>query len=201
MAADTAYYYTVEAVNAAGSSPASSEATATTTALPVAAVSSFTVNDGSAQRSMVTSVTVTFNQAVTLQTGAITLGLNGGGSITTIVTNPSGDNTTFLITFSGTGTSYGSLNDGRYTLTVHAALVQNADGQAMAADSTFGFFRLFGDLDGDGVVNGYDYLLFRAAYGKSVGQSGYQAAFDYNGDGVINGLDYLEFRLRYGMTI
>ncbi|EQD30485.1 hypothetical protein B2A_14103, partial [mine drainage metagenome] len=98
LAADTAYYYTVEAVNAAGSSPASNEATATTTALPVAAVSSFTVNDGSAQRSMVTSVTVTFNQAVTLQTGAITLGLNGGGSIATIVTNPSGDNTTFLIT-------------------------------------------------------------------------------------------------------
>ncbi len=226
LAAGTAYYYTVDAVNAVGSSPASTEATASswqlavvasytaaplampavssstaTSSLPSPIVTSFTINDGSAQRSMVTSAMVTFNEAVTLQTGAITLGLNGGDFVATTVTNPSGDGANYLVTFRGTGTTHGSLNDGQYTLTVHGTLVQNADGQAMATDSTFDFFRVFGDIDGNGVLNNYDFMHFKAAFGKSVGQAGYLALFDYNGDGVINKLDFLQFRRRHGMPI
>src|SRR5207247_1161151 len=44
-------------------------------------VSSYRVNDGNIQRSMVTGITVFFNQAVTLDAGAITLGLHAGVSI------------------------------------------------------------------------------------------------------------------------
>ncbi len=95
-------------------------------------------------------------------------------------TNPSGDGRTWVIpiqaytTASRVQASYAtakaaggpgaaSLNNGLYTLGVHAASVTAAGvGPAMAADfSSATFHRLFGDINGDGVVNAADNLQLK----------------------------------------
>lgn len=43
-----------------------------------------------------------------------------------------------------------------------------------------------GDVNGDGLVNCTDVDLVKAAFGKKVGQSGYNRAADVNNDGVVN---------------
>jgi uncharacterized repeat protein (TIGR01451 family) len=46
-----------------------------------------------------------------------------------------------------------------------------------------------GDVNGDGVVNCADVDLVKAAFGKKVGQPGYNRAADENNDGVVNIID------------
>jgi uncharacterized repeat protein (TIGR01451 family) len=46
-----------------------------------------------------------------------------------------------------------------------------------------------GDVNGDGVVNCTDVAIVKAAFGKKVGQPGYNMAADVNNDGVVNLLD------------
>ena len=53
------------------------------------------------------------------------------------------------------------------------------------------------DYDGDGVVGGRDFLLFRSTFGKRASQRGFLAAADADGDGVIAGTDFLAFRAQY----
>jgi hypothetical protein len=43
-----------------------------------------------------------------------------------------------------------------------------------------------GDVNGDSVVNCSDVSLVKAAYGKKVGQAGYNPSADFNGDGFVN---------------
>ncbi len=43
-----------------------------------------------------------------------------------------------------------------------------------------------GDVNGDGVVNCSDVAFVRTAFGKAVGQSGYDPRTDFNGDGVVD---------------
>ena len=50
------------------------------------------------------------------------------------------------------------------------------------------FYRLFGDINGDGVVNAADNFQFKTAL------STYNAAFDYNDDGVVNAADNFQFK-------
>ena len=50
--------------------------------------------------------------------------------------------------------------------------------------------RLPCDLDSSGEVDGLDYALFRAAFGRSVGQAGYNARCDYDGSGTVGLKDY-----------
>src|SRR4051812_16709489 len=68
-------------------------------ALPI--VQSIAINDGSAQRSMVDGVTVTFDQPVALDAGAIGLvGRNGAGSGTIVSwSNPSMDGRSWVASF------------------------------------------------------------------------------------------------------
>ena len=76
---------------------------------------------------------------------------------------------TWLVRFNaGTANSdaSGSLCDGAYRLTVHAAGV-TAAGQTMTGDYTATFHRLFGDTDGNGSVNALDYARFKQAFGTS----------------------------------
>ena len=56
------------------------------------------------------------------------------------------------------------------------------------------FFRLFGDDNGDGVVNGADLTQFNSAY---LNPADYQWYFDFNNDGHIDALDFYQFKLRY----
>jgi hypothetical protein len=167
------------------------------------AVQAIAVNDGAAQRSMVDSLAVTFSDVVTLAAGAFELRDAAGNLIPatiTVTTQVVGGRTVATLTFSGTGVGGGSLADGRYTLTVRADKVTTAAG-TMAADYAFAFYRLFGDGNGDGVVDVDDLLAFASAYGTGSGAPGYLWYFDSNGDGVIDLDDLLAFADRYGTGI
>src|SRR5262249_47090027 len=136
-----------------------------------AKVTSVVVNDGSAQRSMVTSLTVTFSAVVPLDPGAFALVRQDGGVIQLTLAQAVVDgHSVDTLTFSGAGILGGSLADGQYTLTIHGGLVHDGFGQALdgagtgvaGSDRVDTFFRLFGDADGDGVVDARDRDLFRS---------------------------------------
>ena len=70
-----------------------------------------------------------------------------------------------------------------------------------ATPGQLNLFRLFGDVNGDGYVNGADLIAFRPGIGTAAGDPGYLAALDVNGDGFINGLDLIQFRNRIGSSV
>lgn len=178
-------------------------AQATTTVAVAPAITSFVVNAGAAQRSMVTQLTLVFNEPVALN-NAISLlqQATGNGSATPMnFSIASSDQMTWTLTFpSGIG---GSLPDGTYGLVVTAADVTGVSSSLpMAGDNqTFTFDRLFGDIDGNGIVNNADYLQFKFSYAKLAGSAGYNAGFDYDANGVINNADYFQFKKRYGTSV
>jgi hypothetical protein len=157
------------------------------------------VNDGSAQRSLVTSLTVTFNSAVSLDPDAFELEWQGHGLVPVqVATSVADGRTVAVLTFAGEGIVNGSLADGDYTLTVRADRVHDAAGEAPAADSVTSFFRLYGDCNGDGVVDGQDVARFLGALGTHQGDASYLSYFDYDGDGWIGLADVAQLLLRLG---
>jgi uncharacterized repeat protein (TIGR03803 family) len=175
---------------------------AATVAAP--AISSFAINNGNTQRSMVSQLTVVFNEPVILNNAVSLLQrATGGGTPTPInflINSPDGG-TTWNLTFPGyTG---GSLPDGIFDLTVTASSVADSyTGTVMSGgNQTFTFDRLFGDIDGNGVVNNADYFQFKQAYGQIASSPSYNAAFDYDANGIINNADYFQFKKRYGQSI
>ena len=117
-----------------------------------------------------------------------------------------------LSNFTGAETEFGSLRDGRYTMTILAGQVSNSFGQldgngdGIAGDNyTFGdaqgLFRFFGDVNGDQTVNGLDFGFFKNAFGTQLGDAAYLSYLDINGDGVINGFDFGQFRTRFGTML
>jgi hypothetical protein len=56
-------------------------------------------------------------------------------------------------------------------------------------------YRLFGDADGNGSVDGIDYGAFRNAFGTA------NYIFDFDGGGAVDGLDFGQFRQRFGTGI
>jgi hypothetical protein len=184
---------------------------------PLRTVQGVTVDDGSAQRSRVSSLTVAFSGLVDLPpvpAGAFQLTRIGPGGPTgdvTMLVDLSGSTATQTIaklTFSGVFTEFGSLIDGNYTLTVLGSQI-SANGQPLDGDGdgvpggnfTLSFFRFFGDVNGDRFVNGADFGPFRAAFGTAAGDPGYNAAFDLNGDGFVNGADFGPFRTNFGLFL
>jgi len=182
-------------------------------------VSRILVNGGAAQRSRVTQVRVAFDEHVTLPANpadAFRLVRQGDGAAVQVAAgvDDSGSGTAVTLTFVGGAVEGASLADGRYTLTVLAAQVStvngvldgDGDGQAggdmvEAGDpATNKLFRLFGDANGDGAVNGLDLAAFRAAFGTIASDAAYVSFLDANGDGAINGLDLAQFRTRFGTT-
>ncbi|MFL5330036.1 MAG: choice-of-anchor Q domain-containing protein [Gemmataceae bacterium] len=172
-------------------------------------VTSITFGDGTAQRSMVKQIVVTFNTAVNFMGGAaaaFTLHRSGTGGTTgdVILTgNPaSGPTSSVTLTFSGSLTENGSLVDGIYNLIVGAAQVSGAGGALDGNNDTIPggdytvtgttankFFRFYGDQNGDAAVDQNDYLIFRNAL-----SGGPSTVFDFNNDGDVDQNDYLRFR-------
>ena len=150
-------------------------------------VSDFRVNTGAAQRSRVTSLRVTFSQAVPGLTAANFQLLGFAGTLTV---TPNGANTEYTITFGGAGTEQGSLRDGLYTLNVLGV-------SGLIGAGSFQFHRLFGDSDGDRDVDARDLTAFRQAFGNSTNL----AAFDGDNDGDVDRADYLRFLKRFGRRI
>jgi hypothetical protein len=161
--------------------------------VPTTVVQSVVINDGSAQRSMVTGVTITFAGQAAVTPGLFGLSRAYAGvtsdvsGLLGLTVGQTGDGrTTVTLTFSGAGVVGGSLPDGRYALTVAGKTVPGG-----------GFFRLYGDVNGDGQVDAADLAAFLAAYRSRKGMASYRAYLDFNADGLIDSVDYAQFQRRY----
>jgi autotransporter-associated beta strand protein len=175
------------------------------------------VNDGSVQRSRVTDLTVTFSGPVDFAgpiASAFILERAGGGAVS-FQASASVVNGVTIVTlnnFTGSETEFGSLRDGRYTLTALASQITvgglqlDGDGNGIGGDNfTFGdsqgLFRFFGDINGDRHVDIADFALFSSTFNLSAGQTGFLAAFDFNSDGHIDIADFGQFSVRFFTTL
>lgn len=171
--------------------------------------------DGTAQRSLIDRIVVTFDEDVDLEPGAFTLVKRGtsGAVITNITKQVNGmGQTEVSITFSGIYTrgTFNALVDGYYQLTVDGTKVKrngesldsNADGYGgdslvIGDEESDKYFALFGDATGDGIISLGEFNQFRSTFGKSVGDVGYNPIYDFDGSSV--GLaDFNQFRSRFG---
>ena len=180
-------------------------------------VQTIQVNDGSAQRSEVKSLTVTFKEHVNLPAtpaNAFQLARIGGAinPVALIVDTSlsTATQTIAKLSFAGPLTEFGSLVDGRYSLTIVSSQVIDDIGQALDGNGdgtpgddyvligspANGLFRLFGDANGDGTVAASDFIQFRLAFGSSP-----SVVFDFDGDGTVSASDFVQFRLRFGSSI
>ncbi len=190
---------------------------------PAPTVTGVTVNTGQpdpAQRSRVTSITVTFSTQVTFA-GAVAdaFGLSriGGGAVGgfTATANVVGGATVVTLSgFTGAESEFGSLADGRYTVLVRANQVTaggtqldgdgngtGGDDYTLAGSTANGLFRLYGDASGDGTVNAFDFAQLRNAFGSSTGNPAYRDYLDFNADGTVNAFDFGQFRPRFGSSV
>ena len=174
------------------------------------------INAGETTRSNINELVVSFDEIVTLGSGAFELvqrGANGGSvDVTASIDNSSGQSVVTL-EFSGSFVeASGSLTDGNYELTVVGDQITTSSGSVYDADDdgvaggsfVYGdtaadnFFRFFGDGNGDRNVNVFDLLSFRQTFGLSEGDSDFDTQFDANADGIVNVFDLLPFRGNFG---
>lgn len=183
-----------------------------------AQVISVQINDGTPQRSKVTYLVVTFNQPVVFTPSpAAAFELVRQGDNAPVNMNANAVANSVTITFTSGAVEFGSLADGRYTLTILAANVDGGDfdgnGDGVTGDNyelasqkaasppnpyvpPTNIFRLFGDGNGDGAVTSADFALFRQTFGAAL-----NLAFDFGGDGNVTADDFAEFRKRFGLMI
>ena len=163
------------------------------------------------QRSQIVVLVVNFDEAVnvSLATSAFTLqNIDNSGFVNLLVTplNPTGGfASSYQIRFvSGTNVinrndpsnslpvseRSNSLADGNYKLVIDPTKVTTASTGNLTGDLDFGdnyaidqFFRLFGDGNGDGIVNSLDTGAFSRAAGA--GGFSYNAAMDFDGNGSV----------------
>jgi hypothetical protein len=182
-------------------------------------LTSIVAGDGTAQRSQVKKLTLSFDRPVTLAPGAATLELlNTGGSGANDGSNPTDASAaldvpttpdsgrTWVYAFAASsafvqkttsGAPTGSLVDGIYKLSVDPAKV-TANGVPMTTGGSLTFHRLFGDINGNKDVNNADFGQFRNTFLRSTGDAAYNPAFDFNNNGSVNNVDFGQFRNRYG---
>lgn len=192
-------------------------------AWPVPAVASVSVNQGSSDRSQLTSVDIDFDADINVSRiqDAFTLtNLTTDTQVTSLLmeTTETAGGTRVSLRFGdgpsvharqGEGPLGNSLADGFYRLDIDSGFVAGAYfGRTMNSDYSYGdlagtddFFRLFGDTDHDRDVDGQDYGRFGLSFLKSVGMPGYDARFDSDGDGDVDGQDYGRFGVRFLKSI
>lgn len=186
----------------------------------LAEVTSTQFGDGTAQRSRIDKLVITFQGAVDIDAGAFSVwrrGVGGGTVATSFVLSADGSgNTVATLSFSGAFTrANGALIDGYYQLTIdnsrvrragtQLALDGNGDGLAggdfvRGTSATDKFFAFYGDTNGDGVVGVAEFGEFRSTFGKLPGDPGYNLLMDYDGSGV-GVADFGQFRSRFGRAI
>ncbi len=180
----------------------SDPATVTLNVLASPRVSSVTINDGSAQQSLIRSLTITFDSLVSLDAGAFVVARVGGGlpKLTQQVADVNGQ-TIVVLTFDASGTTFGSLNDGNWVLRVRHGRIHRADYRPvfMMADHVERFRRLYGDANGDRTVDASDETAFNNAYGHTDALS--LARFDYDNNGIVDAADQAQFDKRLGRRI
>ena len=177
------------------------------------------INDGTAQQSDVSSMTVTSSTAAlasastfeVLQKGA------GGGPVgirtSSLVQN---NETVVTLNFDGNFTQYGSLVDGDYESIINGSGIRNAiaggtlDGAGNGVGgsnclfgnkATDNFFRIYDVVDGSRTMDNLDFAEFRTAMNTTAGMAGYLSYFDFNDDGSVDDLDFAEFRTGMGKSM
>jgi hypothetical protein len=203
----------------------------TSTSAPAPTVAGIQVNDGSAQRSEVRSITVTFSGPVTFAGGNAAAAFqlthltdSSTVNLSDIVSTNSRGQTVVTLTFAGPETDavsaqnggVASLADGRYQLTILSANVTGSSGAALVGggpngnyvspSDTYGgtglhLYRLFGDVNGDGVVDPSDLNLFRSAFITNSSQASYISYLDADNSGAIDPTDLNQFRTRFNQNV
>jgi hypothetical protein len=206
-------------------------------------VANVQINDGSAQRSEVRSISVTFsgpvsfangNAAAAFQLQHVQDATNVNNLNAAVSTNGSGQ-TVVTLTFTTTGNAAtevdpvsasngvaASLADGRYSLTVYGSAVTdavlgwaldgNADGSpggnyVTPADTLGGgagqlhLYRIFGDTNGDGIVDQQDLGQLRSTLNTSAGNPLYLSILDADNSGVVDQIDLGQFRSRFNGSV
>jgi hypothetical protein len=168
----------------------------------------FTVNDGAAQRSRLTTVTLNFANpvsAIAFQTpGAVKLTrtiATPTGALGTvvdlssglIVTPTTGTSTSINLNFANianAGVEKGSLADGYWQISAPAAGFTSTAGATTLR-------RFFGDSNNDGTIDGTDFGDFGAVFARTIAN----LPFDQNNDGTVDGTDFAEFGARFARTL
>jgi hypothetical protein len=162
-------------------------------ATPPPTVTNLKIDDGTVQRSMITSLTVTFSEAVTFTgaianafllnrnsadaeagglTGLVNLAAAQVGSVVTLTFLTSGPNPVVGV---GGGVGNGvSLPDGRYTLTIDATKVNGVGGA----------------LDGNGDGTGGDNYVLASAPSPAAPTNIFRFYGDVTGDGAVTNADF-----------
>jgi V8-like Glu-specific endopeptidase len=174
------------------------------------------VNDGQSQRSTVDHLVLTFSGSVDIDPDAFSLiqrsdgdGNATGFAVASSFTCTKGNDTVVTLTFgSQTRNGAGALADGNYQLTVDGSKVRRAGTNlTLGADFVYGdssdepFYTLYGDTNGDRLVNVFDLLGFRRAYLTAEGDADFDSDLDFNADDVINVFDLLSFRQNYRKSL
>jgi uncharacterized repeat protein (TIGR03803 family) len=142
------------------------------------------------QRSMVEDIVYTFDEPVTIPDAnaafsVVGTGPHAGNVPATLIATavPGTNNTQWAVSLTGNADGVlASIANGEYSITINPIAVFAAtDGTtAMTSGRTDSFYRLFGDINGDRVVNVSDEFQFSKA------MNAYTPIFDVNGDGTTN---------------
>jgi hypothetical protein len=168
-------------------------------------IDSVVINDGSAQRSKINSITVTFDGVVTIDPGAFELRRQGSSLAVglRVAAAELNGRTVVTLSFTGAGIVGGSLFDGRYVLTIRGEKIRDTLGQQLDGDGdglTGGdrreeFFRRYGDSDGDGDVDRFDRDRFLSTFLRRRGDARYLWYMDLENDGRVGLIDLLAFTM------
>jgi autotransporter-associated beta strand protein len=181
------------------------------TPVPVSQVAGVLINgtaipSASLTTSRITSLTVSFNTNVAVDPGAFSI-TNGTTTLTSsagggLLVGVAGNVVTITFDSSVSGVEFGSLSDGIWALTTDLTKVRNGNNVAGTGTTVTNHIRrLFGDIDGNGQVNGQDAGFFDRAFGSITGQPAFIAGFDWNEDGQINGQDAGLFDRNFGKVL
>ncbi|MFO0845541.1 MAG: PKD domain-containing protein [Gemmataceae bacterium] len=162
-----------------------------------------TLNDDSAQRSMVNSITVTFDQVMVIDSGAFEV-RNAAGVTFPVrtVQRVINGKTVVVLEFTDRLTG-GSLADGDYVVRIDGSKVHTLSNAVWNNGGVYAepFFRFFGDADGDRDVDNGDLIAIQAALRSTRGASTYREQFDYDSDCDVDATDYNQFLARYRRTL
>jgi hypothetical protein len=146
------------------------------------------------QHSMVENIVYSFSSAVNLSSSNFTLtGIDGTNSTAVPTVNVSGSGSVWTVTFSGLGVNAltNSIGDGDYQLVLSGAGLTT---------NTFDFYRLYGDIKGDGDVSTTDFSFLVGTFLRSTGDPLYLGALDVNNDGTIGTFDFSAFTSNFLKT-
>lgn len=116
------------------------------------------------------------------------------------------------ISLSGSGTSlrvnlrssstYPSLADGNYRLTVRAVALKDSAGNSFGPDFVYDFFILRGDANGDRKVDFDDLLIVAQNYGRQYNPGSFAyTRGDFSGNGIVDFADLLILAQRWGTLL